>query len=452
VKEPKEIWEAVLGELQVQVSKPNYETWLKDTKGISQTDDLFVIGTANTFAAEWLQSRLLSLIKNTLAKIIGELVEVQFTVLNRASQVPAAAGQYDGGVSVKSAPRSRSNSLNPRFTFANFVTGDSNRLAYQAACEAASDPGHVHNPLFVYGATGLGKTHLLHAIGNKIRNSRNIIYASAEQMTSEFIKAIKHQETDELNERYRNADVLLLDDFQFFDGKKQTQQYFFHLFNELYDNDCQIVITCDCAPRAITSLTAKLCSRLECGLVADIKAPEYETRLSFLGSRAENAKMTVPAEVLQFIATHCHRNIRELEGGLNRVASYAKLHKREPDLEMARQSLEAIMDMEAQNGNGPSPVAVLNAVADRFELSPRDLTGKGRERNNTQARQIAMYILREHAGYRLSEIGKFFGGRDHSTVIYSCNKIASEINVDKKLSKFIHDIFTELKINKPPAA
>lgn len=450
MKEPERIWEAALGELQLQVNKPNFDTWLKNTRGLSLNDDLFVVGTPSAFAAEWLQNRMYSLIKNALANVLGELVEVQFTVIQPSSHKELAPSLADGGLITRAEQRVKTLNLNPKFTFESFISGESNMLAFRAARDVAQNPGRVYNPLYIYSDTGLGKTHLLHAIGHELKNNKNVLCVSAEQLTSEFISAVKKQQTEELNRKYRNADILLLDDFQFICGKRQTQEYFFHLFNELYENECQIVITCDNPPKCMMELGSKMCSRLECGLVADIKPPEYEMRLAILKHRTSKAKMDIPVEVLEFIAANFRKNIRELEGGLNRVMTYARMKNSTPDLELARSALAPLLASDTGNHNGASRLAhqnIIDAVAGYFGISPKAITGKSRERNTTQARHIAMYILREYGNLKLDEIGKLFGNRDHSTVLYSYNKISEEMNVDKQLEKLVQDICRELNIN-----
>jgi chromosomal replication initiator protein len=451
MKKPNEIWEAALGELQLQVSKPNYDTWLKDTKGISFDEDQFVVATPNTFAAEWLQNRLLSLVKNSLANIIGHVVEVKFFVQNQLDRQKLPVSSYDGGLSVKVKPSLRIHSFNPKLTFDTFVVGESNRMALTAALDVTDNPGQIYNPLFLYGSTGLGKTHLLQAIGRAVSlKVDKVIYASAEQLTTEFVNAVKSGTLDEFNDKYRSADVLLIDDFQFFSGKKGTLQSFFHLFNDLYDNDCQIVITCDTSPREINSVSEKIRSRLEGGLVVDIKPPDYETRLEILRKRVKKQGINMPAEVLEYIATHFHNNIRELEGVLNRIITYSRLQNITPDITVAELTLSSLIDNTRQNGN--SPHQIIETVANYFDMSPKVLTGKARDRKTAEARQIAMYILRQYSNCRLTEIGSLFGGRDHTTVLYSCDKIATACNTNKQINKTVEDICNELKIHSVSAS
>jgi chromosomal replication initiator protein len=450
MKTPQEIWQAALGELQLQVSKPNYDTWLKDTEGIDFNDDLFTVRAPNTFVAEWLESRLLSLIKNTLGKLVGQMVEVQFYIHPTCQALPQkAAVQADGGISVKTRREHKFSKFNPGLTFDTFIAGDSNQMAYSAAWEVAQKPGEVYNPLYIYGDTGLGKTHLLQAIGNNMRaRKQEVIYISAEQLTTEFVASIKNDTTESFNIKYRNTDVLLLDDFQFFSGKKQTQQCFFHLFNDLRDNDCQIVITCDCPPRAISAIGEKLRSRLEWGLVADIKSPDFDTRLAILNGKAGKMKVDMSPDVLEFIANHFRQNIRELEGGLTRVITYARAHKSPPTMDIATDALASLMPDDQQSLSIFTPRLIIEAVASYYNLHPDTLTGKSRDRKTTQARQIAMYLIQKQVGCSLSEIGKLFGGRDHSTVLYSCEKISSETNVNQQINSALNDICRDLKIHK----
>jgi chromosomal replication initiator protein len=450
---PQEIWQAVLGRLQVQVSKPNYDTWLKNTEGVSYDNEQFVVGTPNTFIAEWLESRILPQIENALGNIIGKMVEVHF-LIQTASKVNAPVLETrDGGLSFKETRTMKHNLLNPKFTFDTFVTGKSNELAFSAAYEVSLKPGISHNPLFIYSGTGLGKTHLIQAIGNSVKaQSKRVMYTNPELLTNEYVNAIKNKKADEFNEKYRSYDVLLLDDFQFFSGKRGTQQCFYHLFNDFQANERQIVITCDSAPRDITELGERLRSRLEGGLVADIKPPDFETRMAILGGKARVYKMNVSEDVLRLVATHLCGNIRELEGGLNRIVTFARLNNSSPDKEMASKALLSIVGKESdlENTSARSSNRTIEVVAQHYGLAPDALTGKQRDRNTTLARQTAMYLLREHSHYRLNEIGKMFGGRDHTTVMYSCEKVAAEMGGNQQLNQSIQTILDKLNIHKNP--
>lgn len=447
----REIWEAALGELQLQVSKPNYDTWLRETTGVHCQGDVFVVGVPNIFIAEWLTSRLHSLIRRTLTNIMGRVVDVQF-VVRPPSQVdahPVATLQADGGTATKprgsvSAPR-----LNPSYTFDTFITGESNRLAYAAALEVTEEPGYRYNPLFIYGDTGTGKTHLLHAIGHAAKDKgHRVLLASAEQFTNQFIIALKTNSIDDFHNKFRSADVLLVDDVQFLSGKGQTQECLLHIFNHLYDNNCQMVITCDRTPRAIASVTKKLKSRLEWGLITYIGAPDFETCLAILELKTKQLNISVPLEVLQFLAAHFQHNVRGLEGALNRVTTYAKLSGTEINMEVALQALADTIKQGTHRQVTLKPELIIHTVASHFGIAPETLVGKRRDRKASLARQVAMYLLRERNCFALAQIGEMLGNRDHTTVLHGCEKIASEITTNPHLKKAIDEIRKELAVEK----
>ena len=455
MKSPKEIWEAALGELQIQVNKVNFDTWLRDTEGLTYRDEVFTIGAPNAFVAEWLGNRLLPLIKKTLANIIGQQVSINFVIKSKVvfETKPAVPSSSDGGISTKSRPSTLTSNLNPRYTFNNFVTGESNRLAFASAIEVAENPGYVYNPLFIYSDTGLGKTHLLLAIGQMAKLAgHKVLYTSAEQLTTEFVIALKHRTTEEFQSKFRNTDVLLIDDFQFIAGKVQTQECFYHIFNDLHENNCQIVATCDRPPKALGSLEKRLQSRMEGGLIADIKPPDLETRLSILKVKTKQMKASVSPEVLQLIASQFHNNVRELEGGLNRVITYAKLSGLEPDIKTAMIALADLLKREGPKNNSLSPQKVIETVASYYELSPEIIVGKRRDKKTSLARHMAMYLIREQNHNPLSEIGKILGDRDHTTILHGCEKISSESSINPQLAKSIEDIHKMLEISRKPLA
>ena len=452
MKSPKEIWEAALGELQVQITKPNFDTWLKETEGIKYRDEVFVISAPNAFVAEWLESRLQSLIKKTLASIIGSPVEIKFTVKSPAQYSAQPAPNptpADGGLSTRVSRTFTSANLNPKYTFNTFVIGESNRLAYAAALEVAENPGSVYNPLFIYGDTGLGKTHLLLAIGYAAKAAgHRVRYTSAEQLTTDFVIALKNNTTEAFHAKYRGADVLLVDDFEFLSGKVQTQECFYHIFNDLHEENCQIVVTCDCPPKAICSMEKRLRSRMEGGLIADIKAPDGETRLAILRAKAKQLKTAVPPEVLQLIAAQFRQNVRELEGSLNRVVTYAKLSGAEMDIKTATKALADLVAKDSRKEGALTSEKVIDTIASYYELAPEALTGLRRDRKTVLARHITMYLLREQNHYPLSAIGKVLGGRDHTTILHGYDKIAAELSVNPQLAKAIDEIRQALGIKK----
>lgn len=449
MKSAKEIWEAALGELQLQVNKPNYDTWLKDTTGLSYRDDIFVIGVPNVFAAEWLKNRLYSLIKRTVSSITGKATHVEFEIHAPNQGAPMPPTYADGGTSAKLREPVKTAKLNPKYTFDTFIAGESNRLAYAAALEVSEEPGQRYNPLFIYGDTGTGKTHLLHAIGNAVKaKGLQIILTSAEQFTSQFVVAIKNNSIDDFQLRFRSADVLLIDDIQFLSGKVQTQECLVHIFNDLYDDNCQIVFTGDQPPRTITSLAKNLRSRLEWGLVADISPPDMETRLAILKAISNHLNMSIPTEVLHFLATQFQHNVRQLQGALNRVATYAKLSGSRLDVQLAKEALSDITAKDNRRDIMPSPKLIIDTVASYYGVNPETLVSKQRDKKTNLARQVAMYLLRDQNHCSLAEIGRILGNRDHTTILHGYEKIAAEIEVNPQLNESIKEIKQSLGSRK----
>ncbi len=455
LKSAQEIWETALGELQLQVNKPNYDTWLKDTSGISYKEDVFVIGVPNIFIAEWLRSRLHSLIKRTLTSITGKTIDVQFAIRALSQDIcQTPAYQTDGGTSARlKDPAIPVFRLNLKYTFDSFVVGECNRMAYAAALEIAEDPGNKYNPLYIYGDTGTGKTHLLHAIGHAAKaKGLRILLASAEQFTNQFIVALKNNRIDDFHRKFRSADFLLVDDVQFLSGKTQTQECLLHIFNDLYENNCQMVITSDRPPRAISSVTKKLKSRLEWGLIADLGLPDLETRLAILKVKARQLNTSPPPDVTRFLATHFQHNARELEGALNRVVTYSRLSGAKLDMQLTMQSLADMIPKDSRQEATFSPKLIMTAVANYYDVDLEELTGKRRDKKTVLARQIAMYLLREQNHCGLAEIGKMLGGRDHTTIMHGCEKITAELDVNPQLRNSIKEIRQNLRPRRASSA
>jgi chromosomal replication initiator protein len=427
----QEIWETALGELQLQVTKPNYRTWLEKTTGLSYENNRFVVGVPNTFVAEYLARNQRSLIEKTLIGLTHPGIEVHFQVASEA----AATGQTTdpGG--------------NARYTFDNFVVSQSNRLAYTAARSVAEKPGASYNPLFIYGGVGLGKTHLMQAI-YQLAQKENIkaLYVSAEQFTNEFVSALQARSTAEFRLKFRNVDMLLIDDIQFLVGKEQTEESFFHTFNELHNANRQIVLASDRPPKSLPDMGDRLCSRFEWGLIADIQPPNFDTRLAILKAKAKQQEIEVALDVLEFIAQRIQQNIRELEGSLNRAVAYAKLFGAILTPELAARAVQDITPVS--NKTAIAPELVMKVVAERFQLTPADLTGRKRDRATALARQVAMYLLKEGSSCSLAQIGLEFGNRDHATVIHACRKIASDMDNDPHLRRQVLDIQKGLQL--PP--
>src|SRR6185295_9494010 len=436
----KQLWHAALGELQLGLTKANYDTWFKDTAIVSEEDDVYCVGVPNAFAREWLENKYRQQVRDALRHLVGRTVDVRFVTLTAASvrsDRPVAAAGGAGSVSspqAGTAPAQEQREasigqlLNPRYTFSTFVVGSNNRLPHAAALSVAERPGHSYNPLFIYGGSGLGKTHLMHAIGHAVISrhpKKRVAYATSEKFTNEFINSIRSQKTEEFRERYRRIDVLLIDDIQFIAGKEGTQEEFFHTFNAIHEEGKQIVMSSDRPPKAIPQLEDRLRSRFEWGLIADISAPDLETRTAILRAKAEAQNVAVPPQVVDFLAQRIASNIRELEGALTRIVAYATLNAQAVTVQLAQDMLQNILYNPRRQSI--SPDHVVETVAKFYNLPSDQLRGKARDRQIVLPRQIAMYLMREETEAPLLRIGEALGGRDHSTVLHGCDKIEREL-------------------------
>jgi chromosomal replication initiator protein len=437
---PQEIWETALGELQIQVSKPNFRTWLSKSSGLSYQDKKFVIGVPNTFAAEYLEKNQRSLIEKALTGLTSPDVQVVFQVNGKS--FPQGPKNTEPVIPPPAPSYTR---LNPNYVFDCFVEGSGNRLARAAALSVAQNPGHSYNPLFIYGGAGLGKTHLLHAIGQAaIANHINVICASAEQFTNEFLSSLRERNTEEFRNKYRSIGMLLIDDIQFISGKEQTEESFFHTFNELHNTNRQIVITSDCPPKSMPLLEERLRSRFEWGLIVDIQPPDYETRLAILQSKARQKDVGVNQDVLELIARDAQTNVRALEGSLNRVVAYAKLLRVTPTVEIASKALEDVASKEYL-ASDITPAVIIQAVAESFHLAREELAGKKRDKDTTLARRLAMYLIRQETNFSLAQIGQELGNRDAASVTAACKQISSNIEESPYLKRKIRDIQQHLR-------
>lgn len=428
-------WRAVLGQLQMEMPKSAFDTWVRDSEFISYEDGSFVIGVQNAYARDWLQNRLASSAARILAGMMNRTVEVRFIVWQSAGEVSTQEEQVV--LAVPEVVQETDSTLNQRYTFNSFVVGPSNRLAHAASLAVAERPAQAYNPLFLYGGVGLGKTHLLHAIGNMIsQRGHQVLYTSSEEFTNDLIHAIRTHTTQAFREKYRRIDVLLIDDIQFIAGKESTQEEFFHTFNTLHGQDKQIVITSDRPPKALITLEERLCSRFEWGLTADIQPPDIETRQAILRAKAERIGHKIPNEIIEIIARRVQSNIRELEGALTRVVAYSNFS----GAPLTPQLVEtAVADLLPHRSN-VKPDEVVNIIAKSFGLTSDQLQGRGRNRQIALPRQIAMYILREEENISLPQIGELLGGRDHTTVMYGCDKIADLLERDDRLRRQVLDI------------
>lgn len=454
MRSASEIWEAALGELQVQVSKPNFDTWLKDTKGLSFRDGLFTVGVPNAFVGEWLNNRLRPLIARTVSGIMGGNIEVEFIPAAAESALPAptpATVQNDGGVSTLERPVTcfAYPKLNPRYTFETFISGDSNRLSYSSALEVAENPYAQYNPLYIYGPTGTGKTHLLHAIAHVTSKRMNTLYITAERFTNEFVAAVRGRRIEDFRARFHNVEVFIIDDIQFIGGREQTQECLLHIFIDLHNSNCRIVIAGDRAPQAIPSLDERLQSRFSCGLVTRISPPDRETRLAILQALASNKGLNVPQAVLEIIADRIAGNIREMEGAFNQVIARSKLAGGEPDVKITSQVVMELVPQSRLPGQtaAATPETIIESVARAFGVPPQALTGTRRDKTTTLARQVTMYLMHETGSYRISDIGRCLGDRDHSTIIHGIRKISEALESDGLFKKKLDAVIQEIKAN-----
>ncbi len=453
----QQIWKAALTAMQSQTSRHDYEAFLRQATLLSLDSGSALIGVASPGQKEGLENRLLMPLRNALTRVVGYPVQVQVLIANQSTRPEPTSSSRNGwsepaltelptpspGSSQSTGERAvqldldsamRSGMLNPRYTFSRFIVGSNNRLAHAACLAVADNPGQAYNPLFLYGGVGLGKTHLLHAIGNRVLDRDpeiNVLYVSSEKFTNDLINAIRRQQTDEFRMRYRNIDVLLIDDIQFIAGKDATQEEFFHTFNTLHSAAKHIVISSDRPPKAILTLEERLRSRFEWGLIVDVQPPDLETRTAILRAKAEQIGLHVPDEVIDFLAHKIQSNIRELEGSLNRVAAYANLHGARITIETATAALADLLGN--QHRRRASAETILQLVSEHYGIEVEQLRARNRSRHVVIPRQVAMYLLREETESSLVDIGNLLGGRDHTTVMYGCEKIAEEINTDSRL-------------------
>ena len=437
--DPHEAWQAALGELQLQMTRATFDTWVKETSVVSYEDGLFIIAVRSNFAKEWLENRLMSVIKRALAGVMERSVEVRFSVQPKDQTLP----EKDAGPLLAPLPPSGNNgrshvppangsNLNAKYTFDAFIVGSSNRLAHAAARAVAEQPAGAYNPLFLYGGVGLGKTHLLQAIGHySLQHGRSVRYVSSEQFTNDLINAIRTQTTGQFREKYRSIDVLLIDDIQFIAGKESTQEEFFHTFNTLHASNRQIVVSSDRPPKSIHPLEDRLRSRFEGGLMADISPPDLEMRIAILRSKVEAERMDVSPAVLEFIARKVPSNIRELVGSLNRVVMYASVMRCPVTMDLATDALRDIVALPASI----EPSSILTAVSQYYRIPVESILGERRTKEIVLARQMAMYLLRTELNLSLPQIGACVGNRDHTTVIHAHEKVKALIEEDADLRR-----------------
>jgi chromosomal replication initiator protein len=438
----EQAWQSVLGQLQMEMPRASFDTWVRDTRPISYQDGMLTIGVHNAYARDWLESRLASTVNRLLVGVLNASVSVHFVVNGNVieevtDETPLAQPVRDAAYE----PPARHSSLNPRYVFETFVVGSGNRLAHAACLAVAEKPARAYNPLFLYGGVGLGKTHLLHAIGNACHSrGLNVLYVSSEEFTNDMINAIRSHTNQAFREKYRSADVLLVDDIQFIAGKESTQEEFFHTFNTLHGQDKQIIVSSDRPPKSLNTLDERLRSRFEWGLTADIQPPDLETRLAILRSKAERTGRHIPDDILESIARRVQSNIRELEGALNRILAFADLSGTSltPNLVEV-----ALADLLPQRHN-VDPSKIIELVAREWQTSVESLIGRDRSQKIALPRQVAMYLMRKETDASLPQIGEVLGGRDHTTVMYAIDKIASDIETKTDLRKRVVNVKQQL--------
>ncbi|WP_407272310.1 chromosomal replication initiator protein DnaA [Radiobacillus sp. PE A8.2] len=444
----QELWSSTLQSIQEKISKPSYETWLKNTTAVSLEEDTLIISAPNEFARDWLESRYTDLISDSLFEVTGAKLRTKFIIPETESDItndkPAIKKIPD--VKQDANEDSPKTMLNSKYTFDTFVIGSGNRFAHAASLAVAEAPAKAYNPLFIYGGVGLGKTHLMHAIGHYVLDhnpSAKVVYLSSEKFTNEFINSIRDNKAVNFRNKYRNVDVLLIDDIQFLAGKEQTQEEFFHTFNTLHEESKQIIISSDRPPKEIPTLEDRLRSRFEWGLITDITPPDLETRIAILRKKAKAERLDIPNEVMLYIANQIDTNIRELEGALIRVVAYSSLINKDVDASLAAEALKDIIP--SRKPRVITIEAIQEVIGGKYNIKMEEFVAKKRTKSIAFPRQIAMYLSRELTDFSLPKIGEEFGGRDHTTVIHAHEKITKMISNDQQLEREIEDIKERLK-------
>ncbi len=444
------LWNQILERLQVQLSRPSFETWIKTAKAEQLENNCLIVSAPNPFARNWLQKYYVKIIADAVYDILGYQVEIYLTIAGGDE----TASNGDQGLiwpsPIADIPESHSlhppkpANLNPKYVFSRFVVGSNNRMAHAASLAVAESPGREFNPLFLCGGVGLGKTHLMQAIGHyrlEIDPNAKIFYVSTEKFTNDLIAAIRKDSMQSFRDHYRAADVLLIDDIQFIEGKEYTQEEFFHTFNTLHESGNQIILASDRPPQQIPRLQERLCSRFSMGLIADIQLPDLETRMAILQKKSEYENMRLPRDVIEYIASSYTSNVRELEGALIRAVAYLSI----TGLPMTVENISPVLNPQTEIVEA-KPDAVIVVVAEAFDVSVEDLKGSSRKREISFARQIGMYLIRQHTNLSLPKVGEVFGGKDHTTVLYSCDKIAQLRNTDPNLSQTLRQLSDRINL------
>lgn len=445
------LWEKVLTKIQEHLSKPSFETWFQSTKIVAIQNNILIIEVPNEFAKDWIETRYSKLIIEIVEDITNKELDIKFIIPEMKNEEIIEEEEMDieEETEEEEATEDKKAILNPKYTFDTFVIGSSNRFAHAASLAVAEAPAKAYNPLFIYGEVGLGKTHLMHAIGHYILKHNpemNIMYLTSEEFTNRLINSIRYDETIKFRNQYRNIDILLIDDIQFLAGKERTQEEFFHTFNALHDANKQIIISSDRPPKEIPTLEERLRSRFEWGLITDIQEPDLETRIAILKKKASLDDIEVPNDVIVYIANKIKSNIRELEGALIRVVAYSSLVNDNITVELTREALKDIIESDKPKKTKKITVNLIKeVVANHYEVDIKTMESKKRTRAIAFPRQIAMYISRQLTSLSLPQIGKKFGGRDHSTVLHAFNKIKEKMEDEAPFKEEIDDLIAEIK-------
>jgi chromosomal replication initiator protein len=462
---PEQLWQAVLGELELEISRANFTTWFKHTFIANVQNQRLVIGVPNEFTKSWLENKYHHILQKVLQHITDQtnlMIEYQVlakkptmtymvethTVTSVAPPTTPLPPSARPASSVPPPSPQDPHQPHPKYSFENFIVGKGNELA-KAACSAVAErPGLVYNPLFLYGGVGLGKTHLMQAIGNTIMRldpTKKVLYVTCETFTNEFIEKIRLGKSEEFKRTYRNVDILLIDDIQFLANKEQTQEEFFHTFNTLHQAQRQIVVSSDRPPKAIASLEKRLTSRFECGMIADISSPDFETRVAILMKKCQDKSLHLSQEILEYIANNIQNNVRELEGALNKVMAYQELNRIPPTLEMTKQILSSLT--QYTHKGALTAKQLIQIVSEFFDISIADLIGDSRKKELVLPRQISIYLMREEMKSSFPTIGSVLGGRDHTTAMHGYTKISRELSQDEKMRQDVDLIRQRLYAN-----
>lgn len=452
----QQLWQAIIGDLEITLSKANFNTWFKNTGIIEKADDYIVVGVPSNFSRDWISSKYQVSLLKSLKSIAPEVKVIKyyvghFKVENNAQpalipetqEKQVANNNYNSNQPQRSAGPGIGN-LNGQYTFDTFVIGQNNELAHAASTAVAKNPGGQYNPLFIYGGVGLGKTHLMHAIGHKLlatNPSAKILYVTSEKFTNDYIASISQKRIEEFKKLYRNVDMLLIDDIQFIAGKEQTQEEFFHTFNELRDKGKQIILTADRLPKDIPSIEQRLVSRFEWGMVADISAPTLETRMAILQTKMGKKGVEISREVIEFIAENVVNNIRELEGALNKLLIYQQIENKPLTLEQAKNILASIVNAKKK---AVTLAKIAESVANFYSITMDDLLKQSRRKEYVKPRQTAMYIARKELGSSFPSIGEFFGGRDHTTVMHGVEKVEKAVDANDGIKQEVELILEKI--------